>query len=370
MLYIHIPYCHHKCTYCGFYSVAGHRNVDAYVDALCTELKMRATGKMLKTIYFGGGTPSLLSVAQLELIIDVIRSSYDISSVEEVTIEANPENLVPEYLDGLASLHFFNRISIGIQSFDDGELKMLNRVHSSRQAFDAVRNAAAAGFDNVSVDLIMGLPYPQCVGLQHSLDCLETLLPLGVVKHLSSYELTVEPGSILEKQLEIGRVYLPEDEEIASQYEELLVWCRKNGFEQYEVSNFCRRGWHSRHNSRYWNRTPYIGVGAAAHSFDGARRRWNVPDIERYIAGASGGEIPFEEECLTDDDAYNEYIMTSLRTVNGIDKSLVSKSRRDYLSKKIQPFVNKGFIVETNTHFRPSSQGLLQADGIAVSLFA
>ncbi len=344
--------------------------MDAYIEALCMELSQRADGKSLKTIYFGGGTPSLLSLGQLGRIVDVIRTSFDTSCVEEATIEANPENLTADYLKGLAELHFFNRISIGIQSFDDKELKMLNRVHGGRQAVEAVRNVAAAGFNNLSVDLMMGLPRPYSVGLQYSLDALKALLPLGVVKHLSCYELTVEQGTILEKQLDMGRLQMPEDEELASQYEMLARWCRKHDFEQYEVSNFSLPGWHSRHNSRYWNRTPYIGVGAAAHSFDGTKRRWNAPDIKQYIEGAKTGKVPFEEETLTADDAYNEYVMTSLRTTEGIAKTLVADDRLDYLHNKIQPFVSKNLIVETETHYRPTAEGIMRADGIAASLFA
>ena len=373
MLYIHIPYCHHKCTYCAFYSVARGRNVEEYVEALCVELALRRTDRPLRTVYFGGGTPTVLTIRQLERIVDTIRANYDLSQLEEATIEANPENLTPQYLEGLASMRFFNRLSIGIQSFDDGELKMLNRVHDSRQACDAIRNAAAAGFDNLSVDLMMGLPRPHSVGLQHSLECLSSLLPLGAVKHLSCYELTVEQGTMLDRQLKTGRLSMPEDDEVTEQYAALQEWCRANGFEQYEVSNFCRPGWHSRHNSRYWNRTPYTGIGAAAHSFDGRCRRWNVADIARYIDGANAGEIPFEEETLTQADACNEYIMTALRTARGIDKqmlaSLAPQGSEAALSKGLARFVGAGLLLESDTHYTPSPEGLLQADGIAASLF-
>lgn len=373
MLYVHIPYCHHKCTYCAFYSVARPKDTDSYVDALCLELKARKTDTPLRTVYFGGGTPTMLTLEQLHRIVDTIRDGYNLSLLEEATIEANPENLVPEYLEGLANLHFFNRISIGIQSFSDDELKMLNRVHTSQQAYSAILNVAAAGFDNVSVDLIMGLPHPYGVGLQYSLDHLDEFLPLGVIKHLSCYELTVEPGTMLERQLKTGRLQLCYDEDLASQYDMLLSWCQNNGFEQYEVSNFGKPGYHSRHNSRYWNRTPYIGVGAGAHSFDGSNRRWNLPDISRYIIGAGAGNIPFEEEKLTSADAFNEYIMTALRTVNGVDKnvlaSLVSTAELEGIKPKIDRLVKIGLIAETETHFQPTSSGLLQADGIAASLF-
>ena len=369
MLYVHIPYCHHKCSYCGFYSVAGHRDTQDYVDALCCELKIRRTDKPLKTIYFGGGTPSLLPVRQLEQIILTIRDNYNLSQLEEVTLEANPENLTPQYLDEIARFGLFNRLSVGVQSFVDVELKMLNRVHSRQQASDAIRSAANAGFTNVSIDLIMGLPLPYRVGLQNSLTVLDELLPLGVIRHLSCYELTVEQGTILDRQLQMGRLIMPNDEIVVSDYEVLREWCKTRGFEQYEVSNYCQPGWRSRHNSRYWNRTPYIGAGAAAHSFEGLSRRWNVSDIERYIAGAKVGDIPYEEEILSAADAYNEYVMTALRTIEGIDKAMVPEEYRSVLSKSIQFALKEGLVEETHTHYRPTTEGLLKADGIAARLF-
>lgn len=369
MLYVHIPYCHHKCTYCGFYSVAGHRDPEPYVDALCEELRARRADNPLKTIYFGGGTPTVLQLPQLAKLVCAIKENYDLSQLEETTIEANPENLTAEYLDGILELQFFNRLSIGIQSFDDKELRLLNRVHSSQQACEAVINAAQAGFDNISVDLIIGLPGQSADAWRRNLDALSELLSVNAVQHLSCYELTLEAGTILERQIEQGRVAMADDDTLAAQYDLLLRWCAANGFEQYEVSNFCRSGYYSRHNSRYWDRTPYIGVGAGAHSFDGESRRWNLPDIESYIEGAKVGNIPYEKEMLTDDDAYNEYVMTALRTAKGIDKSMVAEKYRPILSKRIQPFVAKGFIEETPISYRPTAAGLIRADGIAVSLF-
>ena len=369
MLYVHIPFCHHKCTYCGFYSVAGHRDCDAYVDALCGEIAQRADGHSLTTVYFGGGTPTRLTVRQLERVVDAIRKGFDTSAVEEATIEANPEDLTADYLEDLSRLGFFNRISIGIQSFSDAGLHTINRVHTSRQAIDAVHNAAAAGFENISIDLILGLPGQSVGSWRCNLDSVASLAADYPVRHISCYELTVEPGTILERQLESGRVALPGDEEVAVQYDDLVNWCAEHGFEQYEVSNYCVPGFRSRHNSRYWNRTPYIGVGAAAHSFDGKSRRWNLPDIARYIDGAGRGEVPFGEEHLTDTDAFNEYVMTALRTVDGIDKSLVRNEFRNYLSEAVAPFIRRGLVVETETAYRPTKEGLVLADGIAAQLF-
>ena len=393
MLYIHIPYCHHKCTYCGFYSLAGHRDIDGYVDAVCCEIELRHPLGPVRTVYFGGGTPTLLSATQLERIVQAIHDNCDLSQLEETTIEANPENLTPEYVESLANLGFFNRISIGIQSFNDKELKILNRVHNSRQAMDAIENAAKGGFTNISVDLIMGLPYQTVEGWKANLDRLTDNAAFSSVKHLSCYELTVEPGSILERQLQRGMVTLCDDETVGDQYQALQSWCRVHGFEQYEISNYCRHGFHSRHNSRYWDRTPYVGIGAAAHSFDGQRRRWNIADAEAYIEGcrpssagtpfpsstgarvpswasnSRNGVIPYEEELLTAKDAYNEYVMTSLRTVRGIEISKIDKEYLPQLLEKTEIFEKEGLLTIVNGFIVPTAAGLLHADGIAERMF-
>lgn len=343
--------------------------MDAYVDALCRELALRHPDKPLQTVYFGGGTPSLLSYGQLQRIVDAIREYCDVSQLEEVTLEANPENLTRDYLEMLASVGFLNRLSIGIQSFHDDELRLLNRVHSRRQAMDAVAFAADAGFRNVSVDLIMGLPGQSAARWEDNLQLLASLMPLNVVNHLSCYELTLEPGSILERQLQMGRVRMADETVLTSQYEMLQQWCETNGFQQYEVSNYCRPGYHSRHNSRYWDRTPYVGVGAGAHSFDGRCRRWNLTDITAYEAGAERGEVPHEEEELTAKDAFNEYLMTALRTRRGVQKEKIDESFRGYLSEQMARFVRARLIEETDTAYRPTDDGLLRADGIAAELF-
>ncbi|MBP5328070.1 MAG: radical SAM family heme chaperone HemW [Bacteroidales bacterium] len=366
MLYIHIPYCRRKCSYCGFYSLAGKQDYEAYVDALCLELKQRATEKPLKTVYFGGGTPSLLSYGQIERIINTLRDYYDLSLLQEATIEANPENLSKNYIDSLFNINFFNRISIGVQSFDDKDLRAINRIHSSRQAFEAIENAAAR-FDNISVDLIMGLPGQSQKGWCENLAAISRFG--DKVKHLSCYELTVEDGSILKRQIEMGRVTLIDSDVIASMYDTLQDWCGNNGFEQYEVSNYCRPGFHSRHNCRYWDGTPYLGCGAAAHSFDGDHRRWNIADVNAYISGVMQGKLPYEEEILTRQDHLNEYIMTSLRTVAGMAKDKIPSDYADVIGEKMIPFVKTGLIVDCSDAYKPTKEGLLHADGIAASLF-
>ncbi len=367
MLYIHIPYCHRKCTYCAFYSTVTKGGTQAYVDALCQELKRRShcMEHPLRTVYFGGGTPSLLPVGQLAQVVDAIRNHYDTTALEEVTIEANPEDLTPAYLADLRGLAFFNRISVGVQSFHDDDLRLLNRRHDSRQAQEALENAADAGFSNLSVDLIYGLPNQSLEAWLDNLNHLED----SPIRHLSAYSLTVEEGTMLHQQIGQGRVVPCDEDTSLSHYQALLRWAAGHDFHQYEISNFARPGYTAVHNSRYWNRTPYLGVGAAAHSFDGLNRRWNVADTRRYIHSVMSGPIEHEEEELTLKDAHNEYMMTALRTVAGIDKNLVSAPFANRLQQDIQRFVATGLILDTPTHYRPTPEGLLHADGIAAELF-
>lgn len=333
-----------------------------YVDALCSELRGRCAEQPhpLRTVYFGGGTPTILSIAQLSAIVDTIRAHFDTSQLQEATIEANPEDLTPQFLSDLRSLHFFNRVSIGIQSFHDDDLRVLNRRHNAAQTQAAVINARQAGFDNISIDLIYGLPGQDLEAWRHNLRQLESL----PVSHFSAYSLTVEDGTMLQRQIELGKI-VPASEQMALQhYYALLSWAAAQGFEQYEISNFCKPGMQSRHNSRYWDRTPYLGVGAAAHSFDGRCRRWNVADVQRYISNQE-----YDTEALSPTDAFNEYVMTALRTTAGINKQMIPAEYQSYLQKAIGRFVAHKLIEDTPTHYRPTREGLLHADGMSAALF-
>ena len=349
MLYIHVPFCHSKCIYCAFYSkpIAANLRLPTsdlrpkYVDALLEEMERRKEEQAhpIKTVYFGGGTPSLLPLEQLERIVTGLRRCFDLSALEEMTLEANPEDLTPEYLSALLQLGF-NRLSIGVQSLDDKVLRLLNRRHSAAQALAAVENAHRAGFRNISVDFIYGLP----------IDYQLSTINYQLVTHVSAYALTVEPGTALAVQVEQGRVALPSDDEVVRQYHALHDLLEANGFRQYEVSNYARPGYESRHNSRYWDRTPYLGLGPGAHSFDGFRRKWNNPD------GTVG------EELLTDADAYNETLMTALRTTAGLPTGMI-------VMEKMRPFIDRGWIVVADSRYRPTAEGLLHADGMAAELF-
>ena len=354
MIYIHVPFCHRKCTYCAFYSKVGITNVAAYVDAILDEM-VRRKGEQtnpIQTVYFGGGTPSILPIEHLARIVEGLRRCFNLSQVHEVTIEANPEDLTPDYLQALAGLRFFNRISIGIQSLDDRVLRLLNRRHTAQQALDAVANAHAAGFRNISVDFIYGVKDLKDL---RDLKDFKDLMPL--VTHVSAYALTVEPGTALAVQVEKGRVVLPDEEEVVRQYHALHQMLVSTGFEQYEVSNYARPGFRSHHNSRYWNRTPYLGLGPGAHSFDGKCRRWNNPD------GTVGMET------LTDANAFNELLMTALRTTDGLAVLNVPEEQRERLHQMMQPYVDCGWIIPTDNRYVPTAEGLLYADGMAAALF-
>lgn len=365
MVYIHVPFCHRKCTYCAFYSVASQRRVADYVEALLVEMERRCGEQAhpIKTVYFGGGTPSLLPLDEMARIVGGLHRNFDLSQLEEATIECNPEDLTPDYLDGLKKLGLFNRISLGIQSLDDEVLRLIGRRHTSRQALDAVENAHHVGFHNISIDYIFGIKP------KGTIETIGTIAPIETISHIthiSAYSLTVEPGTALAVQVGQGRVVLPDEDEVVRQYHLLHDAFEASGFVQYEVSNYARPGFESRHNSRYWNRTPYLGLGPAAHSFDGRCRRWNVSNVADYVSDPAGS---FSFENLTDVDAYNELLMTSLRTVKGLPLSAVPEGYKERLHHGMQPYIDCGWIVMKDNHYSPTAEGMLHADGMAAALF-
>lgn len=371
MVYIHIPFCHRKCTYCAFYSVrSSELKIRNYIDALLGEMRLRRREQNhpIKTVYFGGGTPSILPLNELERIVKALHDNFDLSQVEEMTLEANPENLTTEYLHGL-SLMGFNRLSIGVQSLDDDILRLIGRRHTAAQALAAVGNAHDAGFQNISVDFIYGLPEE----FQFS------FFNFQFITHISAYALTVEPGTALAAQVEQGRVVLPDEEEVVRQYYALHQQLVSEGFGQYEVSNYARPGFESRHNSRYWDRTPYLGLGPGAHSFDGRCRRWNISDVEGYnnvlkdakdIKDLKGF---FQQETLTEADAVNELLMTALRTTRGLALAQLPEKYKERLHRGMQPYIDCGWIIVRSevggVRFVPTAEGLLHADGMAAALF-
>ncbi len=317
-LYIHIPFCTKKCGYCDFYSISGTKYISDFVDVLCIELKERSiNNNKLSTIYFGGGTPSVLNIKDLNKIISTIYKYYDTSELNEFTFEINPDDITKEYINGLLSLNI-NRLSIGIQSFNDDYLKIMNRRHNAQQAIDAIKLSQKQGFKNISIDLIYGLPK-----LNNKIwkNTIEKAIDMNV-EHISAYHLTYEPNTVFYKKLQKGEFAELPDEDSINQYNLLKNKLKKADYLNYEISSFSKKGYESKHNSSYWYGKEYIGVGPAAHSFDGKYRRYNISNIKKYITKIKNKETDYyEQELLSDIDKYNEYIMLGLRTDKGIKKS-------------------------------------------------
>ncbi len=368
-IYIHIPFCLSKCVYCGFYSVANLRGKGTFLDALEKELTLRQdyiVHKPITTVYFGGGTPNLLTIGELEGILRLLSEHFDLGAVHEMTIEANPELLTQEYCSGLRALGF-NRLSIGVQSFQDPVLRFMGRRHTAEDALKAVRNAAA--FDNLSIDLIYGVSERDDA---HWREDLRTALALPV-HHLSCYALTPEENSILYKQIARRRHAPVDDDHAARQYQILLEMLPHSALRQYEISNFATPGFESKHNSSYWNHTPYLGLGPSAHSFDGVSRQWNPANLQQYCDNMAKG-IPCEErEALTANELYNETLLLGLRTRAGVDlKALAGQfgeTRRKELEAHFHTHVAPELHRIEKDRICLTETGLWFADGIAQSAF-
>ena len=317
-IYIHIPFCASRCIYCGFYSTTGLELRQKYVDVVCKEMTMREISSPIETIYFGGGTPSQLTPEQLRQLFLYINKVYA-PHVTEVTIEMNPDDVTPEYAETLSQLGV-NRVSMGAQTFNDERLRFLRRRHSSSQVYDAVRILREAGICNISIDLMYGFPDETLDDFRRDIDAALAL----DVEHISAYCLMIEEGTALHRM----GVEAADEETERAMYEMLIDCLTAAGYEHYEISNFARPGYRSRHNSSYWNDTPYIGLGAAAHSYDGHCRSWNVADIRAYIAAIERGELPTECEELDADTKYNDRIATALRTRDGLNLGELDERHR------------------------------------------
>ena len=374
-LYIHIPFCKSRCIYCAFYSTTSHELRQRYVDAVCREMEERATSLTpspspmgegsFSTIYIGGGTPSQLTPEQLRQIVDCINEtsktplSHWRGGWGEATLEANPDDITVKYAAMLSQLGI-TRVSMGAQTFDDRRLRFLHRRHTSAQVAQAVRHLREAGIRNISIDLMYGFPDETLEDWERDIDA---ALDLNV-EHISAYCLTVEEGTALyrmnvetvDEELEREMYYLLKDKLEAA------------GFEHYEISNFARPGYRSRHNSSYWQDVPYTGLGAAAHSYDGKRRSWNVADIRQYIAAVERGERPCEEETIDEDTWYNDRITTALRTREGLDLTALPEKYRRYCLKEARRYIDQGWLAERDGHLALTRDGLFVSDDIMSSL--
>ena len=369
-IYIHVPFCESRCAYCDFYSTTLLRHRSAYVDMVCRELQLRLPelqGAPIETIYLGGGTPSTLTIEELSSILTSIQNfqfSIFNSQFTEATLEANPDDLTEEYVQGLRTLPF-NRVSIGIQSFHDHTLRLVGRRHTAQEAIEAVHRCQRMGLTNISIDLIYGLPGETLDDWAYSLD---QAIALGV-PHISAYHLTYEEGTRLWRMKEQGIVSPIDEEHSIRAFELLREKLLAAGYEHYEISNFALPGYHSRHNSSYWQGIPYIGIGPGAHSYDGTDRRWNLSNLTDYIATPEGEDVPHEVEHLTTEERYDERIITELRTARGIDlTSLLADFGERYHTHCLRcatPYIHRGQLVHTaDNHLRLTPESIFISDAV------
>ncbi len=370
-LYLHIPFCKQKCHYCDFHFSVSLRNKSSLIQAILKELELRKgeINEPIETIYFGGGTPSLLEEKELFEIFEILYKNYQIIDNPEITLESNPDDLSHAKLKSFKNFPI-NRLSIGIQSFHNSELKMMNRVHSAEEALKSVLNAQDIGFHNITIDLIYGMPNSNVQKWQHNLD---TFLKLKI-PHLSSYALTVEKKTALAHLIKTGKI-VPAEEHLAyRQFHTLRNFMLNNGFEHYELSNFAKPNFNSRHNVSYWQDKTYFGFGPSAHSYNGMTRSWNVSNNNTYIKYLATGKLPNDEEILTTKDRYNEYLMTGLRTIWGVNILKIEREfgteYADYFRKKLNKKIETNqlhYITDEVVGVKPEAFFLI--DGIISDLF-
>lgn len=370
-IYIHIPFCRRKCHYCNFYSLTLLRYRKDFTDALLKEIMMRKSYlplKPVRTIYFGGGTPSLLSMDDLAKILNALYENFQITGDAEITLEANPDDLTEDYLDGLRHLPV-NRLSIGIQSFGSEDLHFLNRIHSSEQAMTSLELARRKGFDNLSIDLIYGIPTLTAERWHENLHRAFSFH----IPHISAYALTVEPSTALEHLIRRGKIQAPDEEGMVEHFHILCDQMERYGYTHYEISNFCRDDMYSRHNVSYWTNEPYLGLGPAAHSYNGHSRQWNKADLTSWLDSLSIDQPSFDLESLSPDQHYNEYVMTSLRTIWGCSTEAVlrqfGQEYNSHLLRMAARWIESGHLTMQDNILKLTRSGMLFADRIASEFF-
>ncbi|MDA3909886.1 MAG: radical SAM family heme chaperone HemW [Bacteroidales bacterium] len=360
-VYLHIPFCRRKCAYCDFYSVARPALMEPFIEALKQEIRQTQIQETVNTIYFGGGTPSMLPENAIVAILKLISEQFELSENAEITLEVNPEDVIANRLK-MWRESGVNRLSIGLQSLDDNQLKQLKRNHSAKEALKSIELSLQSGFVNISADLIYGLPNLE---LSHWEQSIRTVLNSGIT-HLSAYHLSLEPNTLMFKQVKKNQIHLPEEEESENQFNALFQITESRGFPWYEISNFAKPGFESKHNSAYWDGTQYYGFGPSAHSFDGnSIRRWNHSDIKAYIDNP--GKV-ISQERLSQNDKINDYLITSIRTRKGIDindfYSRFPRTDTDYLAGKFNTLINRGLMQNVDMVYRLKPSGLFLSDAI------
>ena len=371
-IYIHIPFCKQACNYCNFHFSVSLKNKNALIKTLVKEIELSDAfieDKKIETIYIGGGTPSLLNEEDLQYIFNSIVKKFSVITDAEITLEANPDDVNIPILNSWKKLGI-NRLSVGLQSFNEAELKWMNRAHNADQSLQCLDDIQRAGFNNFSVDLIYGSPLQTNEDLKRNFE----IISAKNIPHISCYALTVEPGTVLNKKINQHTSPAVDADKQAEQFYLLLDMMAANSYEQYEISSFCKHGFRGKHNSSYWQRKPYFGFGPAAHSFNGFdKRRWNVSNNSLYIQSLEKNIIPYEEEILTKIQRLNEYVMTALRTIEGIDSNYVQqhfgKENAERIIKEAEKYIQSKKVIKTSEGLHLSKEGKFFADGIAGDLF-
>lgn len=370
-IYIHIPFCKKKCHYCNFFSLATTRYRPEFLESLLLEIEQRKNylpSSEIDSIYFGGGTPSLYSADDLNRVFEKLEEVFQVNPSAEITLESNPDDLSAEYLKSLRRTRI-NRLSIGVQSFFDEELISVNRVHSGKEAIESVKLAQDQGFNNLSLDLIYGIPASTITSWEDNLKILEDLKPM----HLSAYSLTQEPKTAYDVLVKKGKLQAPSDEKAILQYEMLQDFLPQLGMEQYEISNYARDGKYAQHNTSYWQGIPYLGLGPSAHSYNGTSRRWNKAHLSDYIKSSENGGVSFEEEKLSLSNQWNEWVMTGLRTKWGVPLEAspkeFPKEWYELFRLKAQSVIQQELLTEEDGVFKLTKKGKFFADGIAAEFF-
>ncbi len=368
--YIHIPFCKQACYYCDFHFSTSLKKKEEMIQALAKEIELRKNelqDEIIETIYFGGGTPSVLTIDEIQFLIDSVYKNFKVAPNPEITLEANPDDLSDEKIIDLANSPV-NRLSIGVQSFFEDDLVMMNRAHNSAEAKKSLAKATEY-FDNISIDLIYGIPGMSNEKWKANI---ETALNFGV-PHISSYALTVEPKTALSKLIQTGQIAAPKDEIAEQHFMTLVEILSENNFIHYELSNFGKENYFSKNNSSYWLGKKYIGIGPSAHSYDGKSRSWNISNNSIYIKKISQDILPGESEFLSRSDAFNEYVMTGLRTIWGISldkiKNDFGEKYTEFLISNAEKYIQQGFLVIKNNTLKTTLKGKFLTDGIASDLF-
>lgn len=371
-IYIHIPFCKSRCIYCGFYSTTKKELKERYVDALIREIHMRKddfarlgtslSPSSTSTVYFGGGTPSSLSVCDIERIVGALESTFN-GTPSEVTLEMNPDDVTKDYIKAVRQMGI-NRISMGIQTFDDSRLQFIRRRHNASQAEKAVMTIREEGIHNVSIDLMFGFPNQTMDEWVTDIDKAIALHPT----HISAYSLMYEEDTPLFRMLQKGEINQIDDETSLAMYTELINRLTANGYEHYEISNFAMPGYRSVHNSSYWHDTPYLGFGAAAHSYNKDTRSWNIPDLKKYIESIESGVLPSESEVIDADTHYNDLITTALRTREGLNLDDLPQKYREYALVNARKSISEHLLEATDSHIRLTREGLFVSDMVMSEL--